>query len=97
MISVTVVCSLAARTVTEVALTLPDGSTVADAVAQSGLTLPKDFDVGVWNHKAPRTQLLRPNDRVEVYRPLTVDPKVARRERFKRQGSRGAGLFARKT
>jgi hypothetical protein len=33
---------------------------------------------------------------VEVYRGLLVDPKVARRERFKSQGSRGAGLFAKK-
>jgi hypothetical protein len=31
---------------------------------------------------------------VELVRPLLVDPKVARRERFRRQGSRAAGLFA---
>jgi hypothetical protein len=31
---------------------------------------------------------------VEIYRPLRVDPKVARRERFKKQGARTAGLFA---
>jgi putative ubiquitin-RnfH superfamily antitoxin RatB of RatAB toxin-antitoxin module len=31
-----------------------------------------------------------------VYRPLQVDPKVARRERFRQQGTRAAGLFARK-
>jgi putative ubiquitin-RnfH superfamily antitoxin RatB of RatAB toxin-antitoxin module len=33
---------------------------------------------------------------VEVYRELLVDPKVARRERFRKQGSRAAGLFARR-
>ena len=33
-------------------------------------------------------------DRVEVYQPLKVDPKVARRERFAKQGARSAGLFA---
>jgi putative ubiquitin-RnfH superfamily antitoxin RatB of RatAB toxin-antitoxin module len=33
---------------------------------------------------------------VEVLRPLQVDPKVARRERFVKQGTRGAGLFAKK-
>ncbi len=37
---------------------------------------------------------LKDGDRVEIYRQLVVDPKVARRERFVRQGSRGAGLFA---
>jgi uncharacterized protein len=31
-----------------------------------------------------------------VYRPLLVDPKVARRERFRTQGARAAGLFAKK-
>jgi len=35
-------------------------------------------------------------DRLEVYRPLTVDPKVARRARFVRQGAKTAGLFANK-
>ncbi len=96
MIQVTVVCSLAPRSVSEVALSLSDGSTVADAVKQCGLEMPEDFDVGVWNHKATRTQLLRPHDRVEIYRTLMVDPKVARRERFKQQGKGRTGLFAKK-
>ena len=33
-------------------------------------------------------------DRIELYRPLKVDPKVARRQRFKRQGKGRTGLFA---
>jgi uncharacterized protein len=40
--------------------------------------------------------VLGDRDRVEIYRPLQVDPKMARRERFRRQGARAAGLFARK-
>jgi putative ubiquitin-RnfH superfamily antitoxin RatB of RatAB toxin-antitoxin module len=39
---------------------------------------------------------LQDGDRLEVYRPLRVDPKVARRERFKGQGARTAGLFAKR-
>jgi putative ubiquitin-RnfH superfamily antitoxin RatB of RatAB toxin-antitoxin module len=39
-------------------------------------------------------QALKDGDRIELCRPLTVDPKVARRERFKRQGAKGTGLFA---
>jgi putative ubiquitin-RnfH superfamily antitoxin RatB of RatAB toxin-antitoxin module len=39
---------------------------------------------------------LRDQDRVEVYRPLRVDPKVARRERFVKQGARAAGLFVKR-
>jgi putative ubiquitin-RnfH superfamily antitoxin RatB of RatAB toxin-antitoxin module len=33
---------------------------------------------------------------LEFYRALRVDPKVARRERFNKQGSRGAGLFSKR-
>lgn len=50
---------------------------------------------GIWGRRAPPGQLLRDGDRVELYRLLTVDPKVARRERFVLQGARTAGLFAR--
>ncbi|MEJ6023264.1 RnfH family protein [Ramlibacter sp. PS4R-6] len=99
---VTVVFSPAPREVREWALALAPGSTVADAIAASGLRgdFPAlDLDalgVGVWGRKAGPKQPLRDRDRVEVYRPLQVDPKVARRERFRKQGTRAAGLFARK-
>jgi putative ubiquitin-RnfH superfamily antitoxin RatB of RatAB toxin-antitoxin module len=52
--------------------------------------------VGVWGRKAELEQVLRNHDRVELYRPLRVDPKVARRERFARQGVRTTGLFAKR-
>ena len=42
--------------------------------------------VGVWGRQARQEQVLRDGDRVEVLRPLQVDPKVARRERFRKQG-----------
>jgi sulfur carrier protein len=48
----------------------------------------------VWGRRVPLDTPLRDGDRVEVYRPLRVDPKVARRERFVRQGARSTGLFA---
>jgi len=104
VLNVTVVYSPAPREVREWAVQLPAGSSVADAVAASGLhaEFPSlDLDalgvgVGVWGRKAAPRQALRDRDRVEVYRPLKVDPKAARRERFRKQGSRAAGLFARK-
>jgi putative ubiquitin-RnfH superfamily antitoxin RatB of RatAB toxin-antitoxin module len=34
----------------------------------------------------PGSTPLRPGDRVELYRPLTVDPKEARRLRYRRDG-----------
>ena len=50
---------------------------------------------GVWGKQVAPEQVLRDNDRVELYRPLLTDPKAARRERFARQGARTAGLFQR--
>jgi putative ubiquitin-RnfH superfamily antitoxin RatB of RatAB toxin-antitoxin module len=52
--------------------------------------------VGVWGRAARLNQRLRDQDRVEVYRPLKVDPKVARRQRFVKQGAKTAGLFAKR-
>lgn len=92
---VCVVCSPAPREVREWNPELPAGSRVADALAACGLEAA-GLTVGVWGRKAPLTQLLRDRDRVEVYRGLVADPKVARRERFRRQGARAAGLFAKK-
>jgi putative ubiquitin-RnfH superfamily antitoxin RatB of RatAB toxin-antitoxin module len=39
--------------------------------------------VGVFGAPARREQPLHPGDRVEIYRPLTLDPKAARRARVK--------------
>lgn len=101
-IQVTVVYSPAAREVREIALTIEVGATVRQALLASGLeglvpTLDlKEAAIGVWGRKVGMDQVLQEHDRVEVYRPLRVNPKTARRERFVQQGSRGAGLFATK-
>lgn len=52
--------------------------------------------VGVWGRRVEMSHLLKDDDRLEVYRNLTVDPKLARRQRFKDQGSKTAGLFKRR-
>jgi putative ubiquitin-RnfH superfamily antitoxin RatB of RatAB toxin-antitoxin module len=81
---------------------LADGGTVLQALQASGLQAEfPELDlnsaaVGVWARQARLDQVLRDQDRVEVYRPLKIDPKLARRERFRKQGVRSAGLFARK-
>lgn len=101
-LSVVVVYSPTAREVQEIVLELAAPCSVLQALQQSGLLARfPELDkvhvcVGVWGRKAALDQLLRAQDRVEVYRPLRVDPKVARRERFARQGNRGAGLFVNK-
>lgn len=97
---VTVLYSPAPRQVLQWALELPEGATLGDAVAASGwraacpAPAAEPPDVGVWGRRANLQQPARDGDRVEIYRPLRVDPKVARRERFRRQGARAAGLFA---
>ena len=101
-VRVTVAYSPGPRAVLEWEVDLAAGQTLRAAVAASGLAAScPDLDldaatVGVWGRRSDWAQLLRDGDRVEVYRPLAVDPKVARRERFKGQGARAAGLFARK-
>ena len=101
-IQITVVYSPSPRDVREVDLSLASSSTVLQALQASGLLQlfplinPQATMVGVWGRKASLSQMLRENDRVEIYRPLTVDPKVARRERFAKQGARTAGLFIKK-
>lgn len=90
----------APRTVHTLALDVPETCTVDQALVVSGWL--RDFPelavlpIGIWNLKASRDVLLREGDRVEFYRELRVDPKVARRERFVGQGSRGTGLFSRR-
>jgi putative ubiquitin-RnfH superfamily antitoxin RatB of RatAB toxin-antitoxin module len=99
---VTVAYSPAPRQVDLWDVTLPAGATVADALAGCGLfeAYPalrgQTLALAVWGRNAPLAQALRERDRIEVLRPLQVDPKVARRERFVKQGTRGAGLFAKK-
>ena len=67
-----------------VTLELPDGATVADAIDRSGIQTARpdiDIRVGIFSRKATRASRLRDGDRVEIYRPLKIDPKEARRRR----------------
>jgi putative ubiquitin-RnfH superfamily antitoxin RatB of RatAB toxin-antitoxin module len=99
---VTVVYAPAQREVLEVRLDVETGSTAGAAVRQSGLldNLPQNvvaaLELGIWGRRVPLDHRLQAGDRVELYRPLLVDPKVARRERFVKQGAKSAGLFAKR-
>lgn len=87
--------------VQEWALQLPPGACVADALATSvaaghlAQSAASQAVCGIWGRVVAPAEGVCDGDRVELYRPLTVDPKVARRERFARQGARTTGLFAR--
>jgi putative ubiquitin-RnfH superfamily antitoxin RatB of RatAB toxin-antitoxin module len=97
---VTLVFSPAPREVHEAVVDLPPGSGVADALRTSGWVERfggvDHLGFAVWGRRCPPDQVLRDGDRLELLRPLRVDPKVARRERFVGQGARSAGLFARR-
>lgn len=72
-------------------LELPDNSTVHDAVLQSTLTdifpeiEPGKSAVGIYGEKVEYETVLQNGDRVEIYRPLVVDPMQARRLRAEAQ------------
>lgn len=78
------------------AVTLPAGSTLEQAIVASGvLQRHPDIDltkqkVGVFGKLKPLDAVLADHDRVEIYRPLIVDPKTARQRRVdktRREGS----------
>ncbi|PPJ44113.1 MULTISPECIES: RnfH family protein [unclassified Pseudoxanthomonas] len=71
--------------VESVVLELPEGSTVADALAASGFDgLTPTQPTAVHGVMADAGVVLREGDRVEVLRPLLLDPKEARRRRARR-------------
>ena len=102
-LQITLVYSPGPRVVREVLMDVADGTTVQQALLQSPWLQEypelaiEDAPIGIWGRAVvDRTQRLRAQDRIEIYRPLTVDPKVARRERFAKQGAKAAGLFSKK-
>jgi len=62
-------------------VTLPGGATVADALAASGWSLDGITGVAIFGERVERDARLHDGDRVELLRPLLVDPKDARRRR----------------
>ncbi len=100
LLRVVVGYSPAPRVVDERPLVVTEGATVKDVLLASGMLVTYPMlqseppEVGIWGRRTRLGQAVEEGDRVEIYRPLQVDPKVARRERFRGQGTRGAGLFA---
>jgi putative ubiquitin-RnfH superfamily antitoxin RatB of RatAB toxin-antitoxin module len=99
LISIEVVVGLAPRQVRRVALQMPAGSTLRQALdaadvwgmcgtlnlhaIETGL-----WTVGVWGRKERAGHVLRDLDRIELVRPLNVDPKEARRVRYRAHGEK---------
>ena len=83
-ISVEVVFALADRQ-RLVTVVLASGATASEAVDESGIA--REFPdqelsacrLGIWGRLIEGGQLLQDGDRIEIYRPLTIDPREARR------------------
>ena len=82
--SVTIVFSPEPREMREWTVPVPMGRLVADVLSMCavhwGVPVVEltAMDVGVWGKRVSVDQPLRNGDRLEIYRPLRVDPKVAR-------------------
>jgi len=117
-LKLTLVYSSVARQVREIALELPAGGTLAQALerakrqwlagCQQGAKGPKAAgadaacdqgdawpaaavaasEFGLWGRPAAAATVLQDGDRIEIYRPLRVDPKVARRERYRQRNKK---------
>ncbi|MEX8496925.1 RnfH family protein [Leptothrix ochracea] len=87
-INVQVYRSPAARQIEHIELALVEGSTAWDAVQASGwadaLGVCEQV-VAVWGRRVSPDHVLRTGDRVEILRPLQVDPKESRRLRYHAQ------------
>ena len=70
---------------------VPEGVTVRDAIMSSGVLerFPEisldTHKVGIFGHVESLDTPLRSLDRVEIYRPITCDPKEVRRQRAKKR------------
>jgi len=101
-LGITLVYSPLPRQVRVWSIALEAGATLGEALECCGLfeefpDLEKNsLQLGVWGQTVRMGHVLQDRDRIEIYRPLQVDPKTARRERFTRQGMKSAGLFTTK-
>ena len=72
-----------------VRLTLAEGSTVFDALQESGLYMShpevKAMSVGIFAKIVALNTVVKSGDRLEIYRPLLIDPKEKRRQRARQK------------
>lgn len=71
----------------EIPLTVEESCTVALAIDRSAICAQfpeisrSNLVVGINSRRVTLDSLLQSGDRIEIYRPLTIDPKEARRSR----------------
>jgi putative ubiquitin-RnfH superfamily antitoxin RatB of RatAB toxin-antitoxin module len=101
LIHIEVLVGVAAREIRRFELNVPVGSTVRQALDSSGCMgiapgLDRDglahglWTVAVWGRKEGPTHVLKDRDRIELIRGLQVDPKEARRLRYRATDKKAA-------
>ncbi len=76
-------------------LTIDAAATVEAAILKSGIAekFPQQnissCKVGIWGRAVQKNQSLREGDRIEIYRPLLIDPRDARRQLAEHGGYMG--------
>ena len=79
-----------------VSLSIDQACTVNEAILKSGIAdkFPDQdifsCSVGIWGRAVQEDQLLRDGDRIEIYRSLLIDPRVARRQLAEHGGFMGS-------
>lgn len=88
MVKVEIIYVALDKTIVQKALSLRPGATVSDALHTSGIytTNPetREMSIGIYAKSVSLNQVLKEGDRIEIYRPLVLDPKEKRRQRAKR-------------
>ncbi len=90
------VCYALASEQALIAVDLPEGATLQQAIDASGiLQRYPQIDlgmqkVGVFGKLKPLDTVLADHDRVEIYRPLLVDPKLSRQRRVEKTRKAGS-------
>ncbi|PWY56878.1 RnfH family protein [Legionella qingyii] len=73
------------KTTIHMTLELKQGATVLDALNTSGIydihQETRGMPVGIYAKQVSLEQVLQEGDRVEIYRPLVLDPKEKRRQK----------------
>jgi uncharacterized protein len=83
MASIRVEVVYATRTAADaVMVELPAGATVREALQAAGMK--EGAALGIYGRRVGADTRLAHGDRVEIYRPLVLDPKERRRERARR-------------
>ncbi len=89
MIHITLAYASSPQQQIEIPLTVEENCTLALAIQRSGILkiFPEiklgSVPVGIFGKKVALDEILQNGDRVEIYRPLKMDPKQARLARAK--------------